>query len=49
LNPGPSGEDAETSANLAMSDQPFRAKRMDPLTSGPKRSAASLICLIRAP
>jgi hypothetical protein len=26
LNPGPSGEDAEVSANLAMSDQLFRAK-----------------------
>jgi hypothetical protein len=35
LNPGPSGEDAETSANLAMSDHPSRAaRRMDRPTSG---------------
>ena len=51
VNPGPSGGDAETSANLAMSDHLFRARfyapgRIDPLTSGPELSASSLICLI---
>src|SRR5262249_5779116 len=51
LNPVPPGEDAKTSANLAMSDHLFRAKfhapgRMDPLTSGLELSASSLICLI---
>jgi hypothetical protein len=46
LNPGPSGEDAEMSANLAMSDQPFRAKPQGSADVRAKRSTSSLICLI---
>ena len=41
LNPGPSGEDTEVSANLAMSDHVPR--RMDLPTSGPKVLSISLI------
>jgi tellurite resistance protein TerB len=48
LNPGPSGEDAEVSANLAMSDHSV-PRRMDLPTSGPKVLSISLIWLIRAP
>jgi hypothetical protein len=49
LNPGPSGEDTEVSANLAMSDHQFRAKAHGSATSGPRGFFISLIWLIRAP